>query len=258
MIKLYTPKQWYSLFDCPTLIIDDQGLIWAADAYYKVLFGSPSGKIDYAAGKIYGKGLGYNAFEEPIAYLTCKNGVIEIQDAKQGVFSAPILYIKDNKIYTPEEYNSIFDAPSAYFSGNHSGSTNTSGKPGGNSSGRKSSGGGGAGGNFGMILALGLLLALPAILFNITWIGIALSAVYLICAVITVIRYGASITLRNVLKGLVYGFLTLAAVYLFLFVVTTLWSGHNRDVMNSVEGPNELAGWIAGAATFLLNLEKQK
>lgn len=114
MMKVYTPKQWYSLFDCPSLIIDDQGLIWAADEYYKVLFGSPSGKVDFSAGKIYGKGLGYDLFEEPIAYLSQKNGVTEIRDAKQGIFSAPILYIKDNKIYTLEEYCSIFDAPGGF------------------------------------------------------------------------------------------------------------------------------------------------
>ena len=113
-MKVYTPKQWHSMFDCPSLIIDDQGLIWEADEHSKMLFGSPSGKVDYAAGKIYGKGLGYDLLEEPIATLTKKNDVTEVRDAKQGEFSAPILYIKGDKIYTPEEYTSIGDMPGAY------------------------------------------------------------------------------------------------------------------------------------------------
>lgn len=113
-MKFYTPEQWYSLFDCPSLVIDDQGLIWEADDYYKILSGSPSGKIDFSAGIIYGKGLGYDLFEAPIAYLTEKNGITEVQDAKQGVFSAPILYIKDHKVYTPDAYCAIFDAPGGF------------------------------------------------------------------------------------------------------------------------------------------------
>lgn len=263
MIKIYTPKQWYSLFDCPRLVIDDQGLIWAADEYYKVLFGSPSGKIDYSAGKIYGKGLGYDLFEEPIAYLSTKNGVTEVQDAKQGVFSAPILYIKDNKIYTPEEYCSIFDVPSGYIkedqpsSGGYSGSSSGSSSGGGHSGSSSGSSSGGGSPLIG-ILSVVLVLALPALLFNLTKVTIVVAVIYLISAIVVLVRRGAVFSAKNLGKGILNGFLTLVVVYLVLFVITTLWSGYDRAVMNELDGPNEIAAWIAGAGTLLLHFEKVK
>lgn len=260
MTKFYTPKEWHSLFDCPCLIIDDGGIIWAADEYYKLLFAEPSGRIDYTGGKIYGKDLGYGMFSEPIAYLETKNGVTRVLDAKKGLFSSPILYIKDNKVYSPEQWTSIFDSPSGYI--DHDGPDPDGpviadpppvggGKSGGSS---ESSSGGGS--TLIAILSVVLVLALPAILFNITNIFIVLAVIYLIAAVVTLVRHGAVFNGRNLVKGVVYGFLTLAAVYLILFVITTLWSGHNREIMNQLEGPNELAGWIAGAGTLLLQFEK--
>lgn len=114
MLQFYTPKEWYSLFNCPSLIVDNDGKIWSADEFYKALFGEPSGRIDYAGGKIYGKDLGYGLMAEPIAYLETKNGVIEVRDAKKGLFSAPILYIKDDKVYTPERFFALFDAPDGF------------------------------------------------------------------------------------------------------------------------------------------------
>lgn len=114
MLQFYTPKEWYSLFNCPSLIVDNDGKIWRADEYYKILFGEPSGRIDYVGGKIYGKDLGYGLMAEPIAYLEMKNGVIEVRDAQKGLFSAPILYIKDDKVYTPERFFSLFDSPNGF------------------------------------------------------------------------------------------------------------------------------------------------
>ena len=115
MLQFYTPKQWYSLFQCPSLIIDDEGKIWKADDYYKIIRGAPVGRVDYARGCIYGEDLGYGPLAAaPIAYLETKNGVTQVLDGKKGLFSAPILYIKDNKVYTPEQYTALFDAPSGY------------------------------------------------------------------------------------------------------------------------------------------------
>lgn len=114
MLQFYTPREWYSLFNCPSLIVDDNGRIWSADEFYKILFGEPSGRIDYAGGKIYGKDLGYGLMAEPIAYLETKNGTIEVRDAKKGLFSAPILYIRDDKVYTPERFFSLFDNPNGF------------------------------------------------------------------------------------------------------------------------------------------------
>lgn len=114
MLQFYTPKEWYSLFNCPSLFVDDEGKIWSADEYYKILFGEPSGRIDYAGGKIYGKDLGYGLMAEPIAYLETKNGTIGVRDAKKGLFSSPILYIRDDKVYTPERFFSLFDNPNGF------------------------------------------------------------------------------------------------------------------------------------------------
>lgn len=115
MIEFYTPKEWYSLFQCPNLIIDDEGKIWKANDYYTIISGTPVGRVDYARGCIYGEDLGYGPLAAaPIAYLETKNGVTQVLDGKKGIFSAPILYIKDDKVYTPEQYTALFDAPSGY------------------------------------------------------------------------------------------------------------------------------------------------
>ena len=163
MIKFYTPKEWHSLFDFPSLVIDNWGKIWAADQYYMVLSGEPCGRIDYQGGKIYGKDLGYGMFAEPIAYLETKNGVTRIMDAKKGLFSSPMLYIQDDKVYTPEQWTSLFDAPGGYIknenpfdstpSGNSSGST-ASGK----SSGGSARSGFSLGGELGLLAGIALFL----------------------------------------------------------------------------------------------------
>ena len=115
MLQFYTPNEWYSLFQCPSLIVDDMGKIWKADDYYTIISGTPVGRVDYARGCIYGEDLGYGLLAAaPIAYLETKNGVIQVLDGKKGLFSAPILYIKDDKVYTPEQYTALFDAPSGY------------------------------------------------------------------------------------------------------------------------------------------------
>ena len=258
MIKFYTPKEWRSFFECPSLIIDKEGKIWAADAYYKIVFGEPSGRIDYSAGKIYGKDLGYGMFSEPIAYLETQNGVTRVLDAKKGLFSSPILYIQNDKVYTPEQWTSVIDAPSGYIKHDGpppEGPVIFDPPPAG---GGKSDGSSGGGSMLTAVLSVVLVLALPAILFNLTNIFIVLAVIYLVAAVVAVVRYGAVFNGRNLVIGIVYGFLTLAAVYLILFVITTLWSGYNRAVMNELEGRNELAGWIAGAGTLLLQFVKTK
>ena len=261
MFKLYTPKEWNTLFDSPSLIIDDDGKIWTADNYYKIISGEPSGRIDYAAGKIYGKDMGYGMFAEPIAYLETKNDVIQVIDAGKGLFSSPILYIRDDKVYTPEEYYSIISNPSGYIrredrtsGGGSSGSVPYSGGTGRNTtSSRTTYSGGGGGGNFSGVIAIVFLLLLPAIWINITWVGLALSVAYLIFVGILVIRKGVSVTKRNVLRGLGAGFLTFVVVYLVLFLVTNFGRG---TINHELSGWNELAGWIAGAGTFLGCLEK--
>lgn len=154
MIKFYTPKEWHSLFDCPSLIIDDWGKIWAADQYYMVLSGEPCGKIDYQGGKIYGKDLGYGMFAEPIAYLESKNGVTRIMDAKKGLFSSPMLYIQDDKVYTPEQWTSLFDTPGGYIKKENP----SDGTPSEKSSGDSARGGISLGGELGLLAGIALFL----------------------------------------------------------------------------------------------------
>lgn len=114
MMKIYTPKEWLSVFrGCPSLIIDDKGLIWAGDEYYKILFGEPSGKIDFEKGYIYGEDYA-KLMATPIGILEKVNDLIKVYDYQKGRFSAPILYIQNDKIYTPEQWTSIFDIPGGY------------------------------------------------------------------------------------------------------------------------------------------------
>ena len=35
MTEIYTPKQWKSMFGCPSIIIDDKGFIYDAEEYKK-------------------------------------------------------------------------------------------------------------------------------------------------------------------------------------------------------------------------------
>ena len=183
MLQFYTPKEWYSLFNCPSLIVDNDGKIWSADEYYKILFGGPSGRIDYAKGKIYGKDLGYGLMAEPIAYLETKNGTIEVRDAKKGLFSAPILYIRDDKVYTPERFFSLFDSPNGFFKREDREERDT---------GSGGSSGGVSGGVFGPALlkivggfllfccvANGLALAMPLWLLVLLWVAAAIGLGYL-------------------------------------------------------------------------------
>lgn len=166
MLQIYTPGEWVSFFQSPSLIIDDNWLIWEADQYYRTLFAYPSGRIDFSHGYIYGKGLGYNLMEAPIGYLSVKNGVTEIRGSA-GTFSSPILYIRDNKIYTPDRFYSVLDNPSAYIrndtapSGSGSTPSNTSNNY-------------GSSGRFG-IGTLALLYGLGVIL--VTWIMLIIGSI---------------------------------------------------------------------------------
>lgn len=107
-MKIYTPKEWLSFFGgSPNLIIDDNGYIFSADGYYKLLSDSPIGKIDYEKGHIYDKHYA-DLFPTPIAYMVNSDGIIKVMEYGKSHFSEPILYIQDDKIYTPDEYLRIF------------------------------------------------------------------------------------------------------------------------------------------------------
>lgn len=132
MMKIYTPKEWMSFFGgSPSLIIDDNGYIYSADGYYKLISDSPIGKIDYEKGHIYDKHYA-DLFPTPIAYMVNDDGVIKVMEYGKSHFSEPILYIQGDKIYTPDEYLRIFG-------GNASGYIKRDSPSGGGSSGSRAS-----------------------------------------------------------------------------------------------------------------------
>lgn len=107
-MKVYTPKEWLSFFGgSPSLIIDDKGYIYSADGYYKLISDSPIGRIDYQKGHIYDKHYA-DLFPTPIAYMVNSDGVMKVMEYGKSHFSEPILYIQNDKIYTPSEYYRIF------------------------------------------------------------------------------------------------------------------------------------------------------
>lgn len=108
MMKVYTPKEWLSFFGgSPSLIIDDKGYIYSADGYYKLISDSPIGKIDYEKGHIYDKHYA-DLFPTPIAYMVNSDGVTKVMEYGKSHFSEPILFIQNDKIYTPSEYYRLF------------------------------------------------------------------------------------------------------------------------------------------------------
>lgn len=108
MMKVYTPKEWLSVFGgSPSLVIDDKGYIYSADGYYKLISDSPIGRIDYQKGHIYDKHYA-DLFPTPIAYMVNSDGVTKVMEYGKSHFSEPILYIQNDKIYTPSEYYRIF------------------------------------------------------------------------------------------------------------------------------------------------------
>lgn len=112
MTEIYTPKQWRSIFGCPSIIIDDKGYIYDAEEYKK-MFPEAIGWIDYAKNNIYGKDY-KSAFATPIAYMVHNGKLTKVFEYGKTQFSDPILYIQDGKIYTYEEYVRWFGEPSGY------------------------------------------------------------------------------------------------------------------------------------------------
>ena len=113
MTEIYTPKEWRSLFSCPSIVIDDNGYIYSA-AEYKKLLKTPIGRIDYEKDNIYGSDYAsWNA--TPIAYMIHSGETTKVYEYGKTQFSAPMLYIKNDRIYTPEEYTRFLGGqPSGY------------------------------------------------------------------------------------------------------------------------------------------------
>lgn len=113
--KIYTPNMWRSYFNhYPYLIVDDDGLIYTEEDYNKVVKPLASGKIDFSTGKIYGAD--YYKFGATQIGKFQKNGdVFEIYGEDYYKLGAkPIIYIKDNQVYTYDEYFRLWGTPSAF------------------------------------------------------------------------------------------------------------------------------------------------
>ncbi len=127
MIKIYTPSQWYSLFQCPSIIIDDDGMIYKDEDYYKS-FRQAVGKIDYDQGKIFGEDY-YRSFAQPIGSIQNDGAVTKIYGPDyHRTFAQPILYIRDNRIYAADEFYKIFPSEVAFIRGDSGGTTTSGGR----------------------------------------------------------------------------------------------------------------------------------
>ena len=113
MIKFYTPHNWMSVFDAPSIIIDDDGLIYSADEYYKLLK-TACGRVDTKTGYIYGKGH-YSKLTLPVGMVKRGHNCIEIYgDDFASIMAVPIYYIQGDAVYTAEEYGKFFKSAEGY------------------------------------------------------------------------------------------------------------------------------------------------
>lgn len=117
MIKFYTPRNWMSVFDSPSVIIDDDGLIYSEAEYYK-LSKTACGRVDTKTGYIYGNGH-YSGLTAPVGMVKQGPNSIEIYgDDFASIMAVPIYYIQGGNVYTAEEYGKVFGVAAGYAKGN--------------------------------------------------------------------------------------------------------------------------------------------
>lgn len=134
MFRIYTPQQWFSLFRCAELIIEEDGLIYNADDEFKS-FRQAIGKIDYASGFIYGEDY-YKSWPIPVGKIVQDGDITKIYGEDYTSLSAwPILYIRGNSIYTADQFFKSFPMEAGYISGAFGASLGPTGTEEGNFSG---------------------------------------------------------------------------------------------------------------------------
>ena len=108
MLEIYTPKAWFSFFyEYPEIVIDDDGKIYTKEDYFKFIRDYPIGMIDFDNGYIYGKDYA-SLIRYPIGKYVKKDYYDCIYGPDYGDFMPePILYIVDNKIFTPAEFHAF-------------------------------------------------------------------------------------------------------------------------------------------------------
>lgn len=219
MIKVYTPSQWYSLFQCASLIIEDDGMIYKDEDYYKS-FRQAIGKIDYAAGMIYGDDY-HRVSAQPIGCIKKEGDITKIYGTDYYRLSAqPILYIRDNRVYSADEFYKLFPSEAAFIGGEFGGSATqgvdfTSTTYSGSSTSDYSSSSGGESGNLitnfiGSILDLGF------------WgiVGVVFAVVLLVFALIFPFRVMAGLEGADMAEMLI---MSLAFGGLMAFVTAKRW-----------------------------------
>lgn len=114
MQTIYESKEWFKLFRTESIVIEDNGEVFKAP---RQLFESAVGKIDWGTGLIYGDDY-LKLMPIPIGKIVEKQDVTEVYGSDYNdFFAVPILYIKDNEIYTYAEYYKLFSTPSGYIQG---------------------------------------------------------------------------------------------------------------------------------------------
>lgn len=116
MYKLYTPSQWYSLFQTPSIYIEDDGLIYDESEYYKT-FRNPIGQIDFSTNYIYGSDY-LKTFRREIGKINHNGDVIEIfgEDHFKS-FAQPILFIRNGEIFSEDPRYHTFPERVGYLAG---------------------------------------------------------------------------------------------------------------------------------------------
>ncbi len=116
MLKIYTPSEWFKVFGgYPTLIIDDDGKIFSEKDYYNLMVRNPIGMVDFEKGEIYGSDWANYVVRTPVGYIKQRNDVAEIYNRLPGFTALPVLYVREGKVYSYDEYHRILGGnPSGY------------------------------------------------------------------------------------------------------------------------------------------------
>lgn len=263
MMKIYTPEAWLSLFGgSPSLVIDDNGYIYSADGYYKIISDSPIGKIDYEKGHIYDKHY-TDIWPTPIAYMINEGGVIKVREYGKSQFSDPILYIQGDKIYTPKEYLRLFGGNAAgYIKRDHDskagpvGDSSYSGGDSNSSTGSSSSGGDVPMPGFAAVLGVALLVGIIYLLSSearVASMTMVLAILVNVCAGIFFLWQAIQGKLhfewngKRFVKALAVGigvYVGMTAIFVLLGLVSNLGTGH--AISDSGEDKMELAAIFIG------------
>ncbi len=260
MIEIYTPEQWLSAFGGTPKLIIDSGYIYSRDSYYG-MSRSPIGRINFDSGYIYGRD--YNSIlATPLAVMKKSSDVTEIYKYGGGLMDAPMLYIKNGKFYTPDQYFRVFGGtPSGYIKGDD-GRTSGGTKTKNTESAEYSAGGSGGGGCLPSVLGVGILAGFIYIISDegrlassTLWLALLVNAAALVFFLWKAGKDGLhfAFSMKRLGMGLGVGlavYIGCLAVFVLLGLVSNLGSGH--AISDPGGDTMELAAILIGLP-FLVN-----